>query len=331
MKIAVIGTGVMGLSAALAALKASPSQLTVFTKSEAKSASRCAGGMLAPYSESDSLDHDLQTLAARYSIDYWRDLASKHDVYFKEGGTLVISHQQDMAYQDRFQTHLPQGTYEHVSGNPLRDLEPVLSKKFERALWVYDEAHLNTPNMLSAMKAEIEANADIRVDEDADPSEFDLVIDARGAYKIENNMRKIKGERILLRCPGLKLNHCLRMMHPRYPIYIVPQGDDQFVVGASMIEDNSDENFTLRSAMELMSAFSSLGGQVLESDIISMDTGFRPTFTDHRPRLIQQDNVITCNGLYRHGFLMAPILAKAVFDKSPEFDCLKERHDEAVH
>ena len=331
MKIAVIGTGVMGLSAALAALKASPSQLTVFTKPDLKPASRCAGGMLAPYSESDSLEHDLQTLAARYSIDYWRDLASEYNVYFKEGGTLVISHQQDMAYQDRFQTHLPQGTFEHVSGNPLRDLEPVLSKRFEKALWVYDEAHLNTANMLSAMQAEIQKNADVKINEDVNSDEFDLVIDARGAYKVEDKMRKIKGERILLRCPDLKLNHCLRMMHPRYPIYIVPQGDNQFVVGASMIEDNSDEHFTLRSAMELMSAFSSLGGQVLESDIISMDTGLRPAFIDHRPRLIQKDNVITCNGLYRHGFLMAPILAKAIFDESSEFDCLKERRDETVH
>lgn len=332
MKIAVVGTGIMGLNAALEVLRQDHGTLTIFTDPNAKPASRCAGGMLAPYSESDSLDRDLQSLTIQHSLPYWRNMAEHYGVYFRENGTLIISHTNDESYQKRFEMHLAQGVYEPLDQKALAIKEPLLSKKFHRALWVYDEAHLNTADMLAAMWKEISKNAEVKeAYSDNQSRNFDLVIDARGSYAPLKNIRRIKGERIVLKCPDLHLDHCVRLMHPRYPLYIVPQGSNLFVVGASMIEDNAEEDFTLRSAMELMSAFSSLGGQLLESTIVSMESGFRPTYADHRPKITRQNNIVTCNGLYRHGFLLAPIMAKAIFDTSPEFNCLKEDHLETHH
>ena len=43
-----------------------------------------------------------------------------------------------------------------------------------------------------------------------------------------------------------------------------------------------------------------------------MKTQCRPTFPDHLPRIVQQENLICINGLYRHGYLLSPLLAETV-------------------
>ena len=40
--------------------------------------------------------------------------------------------------------------------------------------------------------------------------------------------------------------------------------------------------------------------------------GARPAFPDNRPRIIPRNGYIYVNGLYRHGFLLAPVLAELV-------------------
>ena len=40
--------------------------------------------------------------------------------------------------------------------------------------------------------------------------------------------------------------------------------------------------------------------------------GARPAFPDNRPRIIAAKGYIYVNGLYRHGFLLAPVLAELV-------------------
>ena len=42
--------------------------------------------------------------------------------------------------------------------------------------------------------------------------------------------------------------------------------------------------------------------------------GARPAFPDNRPRIIARKGYIYVNGLYRHGFLLAPALAELVAD-----------------
>ena len=42
--------------------------------------------------------------------------------------------------------------------------------------------------------------------------------------------------------------------------------------------------------------------------------GARPAFPDNRPRIIVAERYIYVNGLYRHGFLLAPVLAELVAD-----------------
>ena len=44
------------------------------------------------------------------------------------------------------------------------------------------------------------------------------------------------------------------------------------------------------------------------------DAGVRPSFPDNAPKVIVRDRRFLANGLYRHGFLVSPILAQIVAD-----------------
>jgi glycine oxidase len=106
----------------------------------------------------------------------------------------------------------------------------------------------------------------------------------------------------------------VRLLHPRQPIYVVPQGDGRYVVGASVIEREDEDPMTLKSALDLLGSAYALHPAFGEASIIDMGAGVRPSFGDNVPRIIIEDSgsVIRVNGAYRHGFLLAPVLAEAV-------------------
>ena len=49
-----------------------------------------------------------------------------------------------------------------------------------------------------------------------------------------------------------------------------------------------------------------------EARIVELGTALRPAFPDHGPRITVEGSRISVNGLYRHGFLLAPALAELV-------------------
>ena len=51
-----------------------------------------------------------------------------------------------------------------------------------------------------------------------------------------------------------RLRRPVRLLHPRFPIYVVPWSGNRFMVGATQIESEADGPVTLRSALELLGA-----------------------------------------------------------------------------
>ena len=101
-------------------------------------------------------------------------------------------------------------------------------------------------------------------------------------------------------------------MHPRYQLYIAPKGKGFYVVGATEIESDDDSPMTVRSAMELLSAAYSVHPGFAEANIRQHITQCRPAFSDNQPKITVQDSLIQVNGLFRHGFLIAPVVLKQV-------------------
>jgi glycine oxidase len=81
------------------------------------------------------------------------------------------------------------------------------------------------------------------------------------------------------------------------------------MIGATMIESSSTRPPTLRSLSELFNAAFTLNPAFAEAAVIETGAGLRPAFPDNLPRLINHDGTLHLNGLYRHGFLLAPAMA----------------------
>ena len=63
---------------------------------------------------------------------------------------------------------------------------------------------------------------------------------------------------IRLHAPEVSLRRPVRLMHPRYPLYIAPKPDHVFVIGATEIESEDTSPASVRSTLELLSAAYSL-------------------------------------------------------------------------
>jgi glycine oxidase len=93
----------------------------------------------------------------------------------------------------------------------------------------------------------------------------------------------------------------------------VPRPGDLVLVGASEIESEDRSPMSLRSAVELMAAAHSVLPALAEARIVSLDVNLRPALPDNRPEVHTEPGLIRINGLYRHGWLLAPPLLDEAF------------------
>ncbi|MFS4582584.1 FAD-dependent oxidoreductase [Phaeobacter sp. C3_T13_0] len=301
--ITIAGAGLAGLACAYE-LAQRGAEVTVYEQSAAigvTSASRYAGGMLAPWCERESAEEDVITLG-RCAADWWANVTPVHS-----RGTLVVAPPRDRAELTRFARR----TYGHrtVSGDEIAALEPDLAGRFSTGLFFADEAHLDPRKAICDLADAVSAcGADIRLGERA-PQQVDL--DCRGMAAADRlpDLRPVRGEMAILHCPEVEISRTMRLLHPRMPLYLVPRGDGVFMIGGTMIESSADRQVTLRSLTELLSAAFALHPAFAEASVVETGAGLRPAFTDNLPRLVQKTSTLFLNGLFRHGFLLAPALA----------------------
>ena len=123
-------------------------------------------------------------------------------------------------------------------------------------------------------------------------------------------MRGVRGEVIWLDCPGHGLTRPVRLLHPRHRVYIVPRSARDVLVGASEIESEDRSPVSLRSAVELMAAAHSVLPLLSEARILRLDVNLRPALPDNNPRVEHGARCLRINGLFRHGWLLAPALVE---------------------
>ncbi|ADH89898.1 glycine oxidase ThiO [Ancylobacter novellus DSM 506] len=310
MRVKIVGAGVAGLTCAHAFAKRG-AQVTIVER-KAGSGQGCswfAGGMLAPWCERESAEPIIAELGFE-SLDYWREAVP--DV--PREGSLVLAPARDLPELKRF-SRRTEG-YEWLDGAGIASLEPDLEGRFEQGLFFPTEAHLEPRKALAALTAKLvgEHNVAIRYEADGFESdeEIDLTVDCRGLAARDQlaDLRGVKGEMLVLYSTEIALKRPVRMLHPRIPVYIVPRGDGHFMIGATSIENDERGRVTGRSMLELLSATYALHPAFGEAEIVEIGADVRPAFPDNLPRLRKRGNTIYVNGLYRHGFLAAPALAR---------------------
>lgn len=313
-RIEIHGAGILGLWQALEFGRAGY-RVDVFDRSpkpNALNASGLAGAMLAPDCESDTAPDVVRDLG-HLGVRRWSEIYPKTQA----AGSLVVAAPRDISELKRFHDSTRGGA--RVAETELSSLEPDLASRFSTGLYYADEAHVVTLEALDFLRhAGEDCGVVFHFNTARDLAEAGhvpghQVIDCRGMAAADDlpDLRGVRGERVLLRSRDVHLTRPVRLLHPRHPIYIVPWGDGVYMVGATVIESDDHSPPTVRSALELLGMAYSLHPAFGEAEILDVNAGVRPAFSDNVPGIIPTQDRIYVNGAYRHGFLLAPILAVA--------------------
>lgn len=309
MTFTILGAGVAGLTLAHE-LTARGAPVTLTDPAATPGPTACswwAGGMLAPDCEGETACEPVTRLG-RDATDWWQAAG----VPVARRGTLVVTLARDRAELDRFARQ----TRGHVTldGGAISALEPDLAGRFTRALHFPAEAHLDPRHALRTLRDGLAARGITLSPEP--PPQTGTIIDCRGlaARDLLPDLRGVRGEMAVLRAPDVRLSRPVRLLHPRHPLYIVPRGDGVFMLGATQIESDGRGPATLRAAVELLSAAFALHPAFGDAEVLEIGADARPAFPDNLPRILRRRDRIHLNGLFRHGFLLAPAMARQTAD-----------------
>ncbi len=295
------------------------------------SAAWVAASMLAPWSEAVAAEPDVLVPGIR-ALSQWpqllEDLRSDGGtaLALHSGGTLVLAHRGDSALLGEFESRLQRlstpGNATVLDSEGIAALEPELGGRFTRGLHLPEESALDYRALLDALASVLDARVCWRrgitvtgvaphsISSAGGDEVFDLVVDCRGfgARHQLPALRGVRGEVLWIRAPEVGLTRALRLMHPRYQLYISPRADHHYVVGATQIESESEAPLTVRSGLELLSALYTVHRGFAEAHIVESHARCRPAFPDNLPRVDTCEGMVSVNGLYRHGFLLAPVV-----------------------
>ncbi|QPF93330.1 FAD-dependent oxidoreductase [Bradyrhizobium commune] len=311
--VSIIGAGIAGAWQALLFAQAGHS-VTLHERGDAgmtDATSHWAGGMLAPYCEAEVAEPVISRLGLR-SLDIWR--RELPDTPFN--GSLVVAHPRERNDFERF-ARMTEG-HRRLDAAALAALEPSLEGRFHDALFFPAEGHVEPRRVLPKLHERIvAAGGTIKFDSEVSANDLanlnpkGIVIDCRGlaARGEEPELRGVKGEMILIETREVQLSRPVRLIHPRWPLYVIPREQNLFMLGATSIEAE-DTGVSVRSALELLGAAYAVHPAFGEARIVEFGSGLRPAYPDNLPRIGVRGDTIAVNGLYRHGFLLAPALAE---------------------
>jgi glycine oxidase len=344
--IVVIGAGLVGRLVALSLVNQGH-QVTLIDKDNKQghqSAAYAAAGLLTPLGEAMHAQPNIVEMGFE-SLKLWPKILAQLDgyTYFQQAGALMVSHEQDQGDYQRFvryiKNYYPQHQLQQLNRQQILELEPELGRSFNQAIFLPEEGQIGNRKLLIALQRQLEKSnltwldnsLVVKIDQqvfhclvtyeannEKHLLECDLAIDCRGAGARSNeskaeatplkDLRGVRGELFQLFGPDVHLNRPIRLMHPRYQLYIAPKTKGFYVVGATEIESEDCGAMTVRSSMELLSAAYSVHSGFAEANIRQHIVQLRPAFSDNQPKISVQQRLVQVNGLFRHGFLIAPVV-----------------------
>ena len=291
-----------------------------------------AAAMVAPFTEAVNTEAITQVLGER-SFQLWNEWLPQLEqqtgkrINFNQKGTLVVAHAQDKPVWQRFQIKaqavVAQEQMQHIGADTIASLEPELAQGFKQAMYFPNEGAINNLALYPALNQYFEQSDTIQLIENTSiqmiskdgylseiDQQFDHIFDCRGngAKNQLKQFRSVRGEVARVYAPEVTFSRAVRLLHPRFPLYIAPRENHEYIIGATQIERDVDTPVTVRSGLELLSALYSLHQGFGEAQILELLVGLRPTFVDNQPRVETNRQLTQINGLYRHGYLFAPAL-----------------------
>ena len=233
--------------------------------------------------------------------------------------SLIVCHARDLGAAERILQHMDQDPSHFVSLTrpEVASLAPGL-KGTLHAWRLIGEGHLFPTQAMQSLHSGAHAvdwrwgSQVIGIDphqiETAEGRQmFDWVMDTRGVGAASDiSVRGVRGEGLVLSAPGFELHRPVRLVHPRWRVYIVPRPGQQIVIGATEIESEDRSPISVQSTLELLSSAFSIFPALAEARILWTDVNLRPAMMDNLPFIETRPGLTRVNGLFRHGWLLAP-------------------------
>jgi glycine oxidase len=352
----IVGGGIMGRLLALTLWEKGHRNLQIWDEEKSPLSSPnsptppswIAGGMLSPMSEMESAAPIITQLGLE-SLELWPKILKIIDpeqkVYYRQRGSLVVAHRQDLPHLVHLRERIQYFFKSELEGRLVPDfipqaeilkLEPNLNPQFHQALYLAQEAQVASAEVMKALGAHFEKLSC------AYPGKFQWVkkhfefhhppqeklsvtFDCRGlsAKDLIPSLRGVRGEIITIKAPQVEISRPIRLMHPKFPVYIIPRADHHYLVGATMVENEGHHPISVQSTLELLSAAYNVHRGFALGSLEEIHVSQRPTMPDANPHVSSQltsgpqstkNLKITINGLYRHGYLLAPSLAHRIVE-----------------
>jgi glycine/D-amino acid oxidase-like deaminating enzyme len=119
-----------------------------------------------------------------------------------------------------------------------------------------------------------------------------------------------KGELITIKAPNLKIDYVLKA-----GIFLIPLGEDLYIVGATYEWKDLSNNITDAGKTELLEKLKKVINCPFE--VVNQQAGIRPTVKDRRPLVGQHDiykNLHVLNGLGTRGVMIGPFVAQQLYN-----------------
>ncbi|NUR83133.1 MAG: glycine oxidase ThiO [Nonomuraea sp.] len=236
---------------------------------------------------------------------------------------------------------------ERLTGRECRRLEPMLAPSVRGGLLAPGDAWVDPRRVTAALLKALE-RLDVPVvrarvsellrdgdrvigvrladdtapDADADPGAgrevgAGQVVLAAGAWSGELAdvpVRPVKGQIMRLRSPQPLLGRCVRGTVHGTPVYLVPRGDGELVLGATQEELGFDTRVTAGGLYELLRDARELVPGVTELEVADVVAGLRPGTPDNLPLIGASGTpgLVLATGHHRGGVLLAPLTAALV-------------------
>ena len=334
LRIGIAGAGLLGRLLAFTLVRAGH-RIEVHDPAGGPEARGAAGwtaaGMLSPLAELESADERVFRWGLR-SIALWPQIlgALRSPVDFRCDGSLLVAHREDAGAARRVLDVLahkapPGHAAQPISTAELTELEPALRAGLHAWL-LPGEGRIHTVEAMAALAA-VRQGVEWHWDSPVVAVEpgrlmlsggrvpFDWVFDVRGVgARPQLSVRGVRGEIFWLKAPGLGLCRPVRLLHARHRVYLVPRAPDLVVVGASEIESEDRSPVSLRSTVELLAAAHSIVPALAEARIVHSETNLRPSMPDNLPCIEVQPGLVRINGLFRHGWLIAPGIVETALE-----------------
>jgi glycine oxidase len=339
MNIAIAGAGLVGRVLALKLLQKSGYTITLYDSDTAygeEAAGITAAGMLAVFAELESAESVIFD-SGQYSIKLWPSILKQLGIgkSFQQEGSIITAHPQDANELEHFittlQSKVPEASkIEALNQEQMVALEPDL-EQHHKGFFLPHEGQVDAQLFMRTSSNYLLAHSDVTWHQkvtveklesgtviiDGEEHRYNWVFDCRGlGAKIEMpDLRGVRGEVFWLEAPEVNITRPTRMLHPRYKIYIVPRPNHRYIIGATEIESEDKSPMSVRSSLELLSAVYSIHTGFAEARILKMTTNCRPAFKDNLPRIEQAKRLTRINGLYRHGYLLAPAIVEQALNE----------------